>query len=195
MIRVDKFLKEQNLQGKVRMVMNIHDALEFYVDNSIDPVWLAQQMRPVVSFPIKGFPNMRADFHYGPSWGQMTELEITDEPAVVEPDPVEDYKPAPAPLPLPSDEDAGPLTVVIEMTELPFEEEFAEFKKILRANPGEALVVLSLPDGSELPLKGTYGLTPDMSSVIQLTLGSTVTEIIFDPRMADTSSLLTGIEL
>lgn len=77
MVRVYKKLKEHGLQDKVRLTMMIHDALEFYVHESVSTEEVVKILNPCVSYSVKGLPvEIRADWHEGPTWGVMTEIKL-----------------------------------------------------------------------------------------------------------------------
>lgn len=68
-------------KGSIRLVMTVHDALEFYVHESVSTQQVIDLINPAVSFPIPGhpeFPEIRADWHEGYRWGSVVEIQ-TDE--------------------------------------------------------------------------------------------------------------------
>jgi hypothetical protein len=75
MIRVNKAIKKAGLQDKVRLVMTIHDALEFYVHKSVTTQEVIDLVNPEVSFRVKGLPEIRADWHEGNRWGSVVEIK------------------------------------------------------------------------------------------------------------------------
>lgn len=79
MIRAVKRIKEDGLDDKVKLVMNIHDALYFYVDKSIDPYYLSSILRPCVEIQIPGFPRFISEWHYGIDCSEESSIEIPDE--------------------------------------------------------------------------------------------------------------------
>lgn len=79
MVRADKALAKAGLKDKVHMVMNIHDALEFSVHKSVNPQQVAEVLAPAVTFPIPGWPRIKADWHVGLKWGEMMDLEWSDD--------------------------------------------------------------------------------------------------------------------
>lgn len=77
MVRVYKELKKRGLQDKIRLTMTIHDALEFYVHDSISTQEVVSILNKCVSYPVQGLPvQIRADWHAGPTWGVMTEIKL-----------------------------------------------------------------------------------------------------------------------
>jgi len=78
MIRAHKAIAKAGLADKIKMVVTFHDALEFYVDSSVSTQELIDLIGPAVSFPIPGFPEIRADWHEGYQWGSIAEISLTD---------------------------------------------------------------------------------------------------------------------
>jgi DNA polymerase I-like protein with 3'-5' exonuclease and polymerase domains len=78
MVRAQKAIKAAGLQDKIKLVMTIHDALEFYVHESVSTQEVIDLLNPMVSFPVKGFPEIVAEWHEGQRWGEVLEIK-TDE--------------------------------------------------------------------------------------------------------------------
>ena len=76
MVRADKAIHKAGMQDKIRMIMTIHDALEFYVHDSVSSQEVIDIVQPAVSFPIHGFPEIRADWHEGLKWGSVIEIKL-----------------------------------------------------------------------------------------------------------------------
>ncbi len=76
MNRVRKAIRKAGLTDKIRLVMTVHDALEFYVHKSVDTQTVIDLISPCVAFPFKGLPEIRADWHEGTRWGLVVELEL-----------------------------------------------------------------------------------------------------------------------
>jgi DNA polymerase I-like protein with 3'-5' exonuclease and polymerase domains len=79
MIRVNKAIKKAGLQDKIRLVMTIHDALEFYVHKSVSTQEVIDLVNPEVSFRVKGLPEIRADWHEGNRWGSVVDLVLDED--------------------------------------------------------------------------------------------------------------------
>ena len=79
MIRAQRALKKAGLDRKVILFMTIHDALEFYVHESVDTQTVIDILNPAVVLNIPGFPEIRADWHEGVKWGSVVEIELDDE--------------------------------------------------------------------------------------------------------------------
>lgn len=75
MVRAQRKIKEMGWEGKVILVMTIHDALEFYVHNSISTQEVIDALNPMVSFPVPGFPEILAEWHEGLRWGEVLEIK------------------------------------------------------------------------------------------------------------------------
>jgi DNA polymerase I-like protein with 3'-5' exonuclease and polymerase domains len=83
MVRAHKAIRKAGLQHQVKMVMNIHDALEFYVDMDVDPVDVIRVLEPAVTgVKVPGWPPMVADWHLGKSWGSVVDVFV-DEAGVL----------------------------------------------------------------------------------------------------------------
>ncbi len=76
MVRAVRRLKAAGLADQVKMVMNVHDALEFYVHRSVNPEDVIAVLQPAVIFPVHGWPAMQADWHIGRRWGSPVEVTV-----------------------------------------------------------------------------------------------------------------------
>jgi hypothetical protein len=83
MIRTQKAIKEAGLQDKIRLVMTIHDALEFYVHESVSTQTVIDLINPMVSFPVQGLPEILAEWHEGRRWGEVVEIQLDGEKQIV----------------------------------------------------------------------------------------------------------------
>lgn len=80
MVRCYKALKKAGLWDKVRLTMTIHDALEFFVHDSVDTQTVIDIVNPAVSYNAPGLPvEIRADWHEGPTWGMLSEIKLDSE--------------------------------------------------------------------------------------------------------------------
>jgi DNA polymerase I-like protein with 3'-5' exonuclease and polymerase domains len=84
MVRVSKAIKkaeEDGLipKGGIRLVMTIHDALEFYVHESISSQTVIDLLHPCVSFPVAGLPEILAEWHEGYRWGTVFEINMDSQ--------------------------------------------------------------------------------------------------------------------
>jgi hypothetical protein len=81
MINADKAIREAGLEDKIQLVIMIHDALEFFVHDSIDTQTVIDLLGDAVSYPIEGhenFPEISSDWHEGPSLGSLVEIELDE---------------------------------------------------------------------------------------------------------------------
>jgi DNA polymerase I-like protein with 3'-5' exonuclease and polymerase domains len=76
MLRADKALKKAGLDRTVRLFLNVHDSLEFYVRKDVPPGEVIRVLQPAVVFPVEGWPSMVADWHAGMRMGSLKELEV-----------------------------------------------------------------------------------------------------------------------
>jgi hypothetical protein len=209
-------------------------------------------MRPVVSFPLPNFPEMRADFHHGPSWGELEEITpdaapSPEIPVATAPEPVAEavkqcYCTSPSwdsarmcvcggyvpgnhivfskspsigvlGIPKstkPDDEISTPyneslpqmvqrmvetdsFTVVVEVADLPFEDEFEKFISYLKSKPGNNSVLLKLTNGELLADLGMSAIDPSSQAAVSMILGSA--RVKYDRSNADTSGVLSGLSL
>lgn len=63
--------------GGIRLVMSVHDALEFYVMDEVSTQTVIDLLDPMVAFdhPILGGVPIRADWHEGTRWGHVVEVK------------------------------------------------------------------------------------------------------------------------
>lgn len=87
MVRAQRAINQAGLTDDIRMCMNIHDALEFYVRRTISPQRVIDILASTefssdghapVLFPVAGWPAMQADWHMGLRWGHMVDI-LVDE--------------------------------------------------------------------------------------------------------------------
>jgi DNA polymerase I-like protein with 3'-5' exonuclease and polymerase domains len=75
-IRADKALRKAGLRDKVRLFLNVHDSLDFYVRKDVPPGEAIRVLQPAVVFPVDGWPEVVADWHAGLRMGSLAELEV-----------------------------------------------------------------------------------------------------------------------
>jgi DNA polymerase-1 len=211
MVQAIRAIREAGLGDKVRLVMNVHDALEFYVHKSHKPQDVIKLLEPAVIFPVTGWPAMKADWHIAKRWGSPVEIianpdgtytakgekqyeltpsvEVDDEGEVIEV------------LPDVSDEalreavrpqfDAG-RQVVLKLGRMPEIPDWRAFVARLKELPGFNTVTVLTPDGT-ITIPFSCGLRPDH-------LGK-VNTLLRDPGMTieyaiDTvDELISGLQL
>lgn len=79
MVRARKALRDAGLHDRVHLVMNVHDALEYYVHRSVLPQQVIAALSPAVIIDVPGWPKMQADWHLGKRWGSLQEIQITSD--------------------------------------------------------------------------------------------------------------------
>lgn len=76
MCRAHQAIEDAGLADKVHLVMNVHDALEWYVHKSVTPQRVISLLNPAVIFDVPGWPAMQADWHMAKRWGSPWEVEV-----------------------------------------------------------------------------------------------------------------------
>jgi DNA polymerase I-like protein with 3'-5' exonuclease and polymerase domains len=182
MVRAVKALEKAGLSDRVRLIMNVHDALEFEVRRDVAPADVIAVLHPAVIVPINGpgvaWPTLVADWHIGESWGGKKEIEVLDDGSVrvkqkkkrpappPEPAPAEVVPDLPSPLPA-----AGPPRKVIVLAKsAPSRDQAAQLATYLRQLPGANTVELHVPD-AVVPVGFPCGLTPGHEARVSLILG------------------------
>lgn len=196
MVRARKVIQQNGWEDKVRLFMNVHDALEFYVHRSLNPVDVIRALQPAVIFPVPSWPSMKADWHIGKRWGSVKEIEITNDGTIKiangpvlgsmvveeqiltytsnheEDKPVEVENAPEEQILTYTSIEAKKLLVVID--HMPTKEQFSRFLQLVEKVQGDSVIELKTPVGS-LPLKVTTGLLPDKhANAINIVLGGAV---------------------
>jgi DNA polymerase-1 len=88
MVRVSKAIKKAEEDGTIpkggiRLVMTIHDALEFYVHESVESQTVIDLLHPCVSFPFPGLPEILAEWHEGYRWGTVFEINMDEDKKIL----------------------------------------------------------------------------------------------------------------
>jgi DNA polymerase-1 len=188
MVRIYKALKEADLLDRVHLVMNIHDALEFYVEDSLSPSDVISVIQDAAVFEVPGLPKILAEWHVGPSWGSVQDIIVGDDGSVEEAQfeegsPEFDLDESLAqvgPLELPESESSGPplpvqsvpVTLVVTIPSMPTLFQFQTFLDFLEKAPGSNKIKLVTPEG-ELDLSDVHstGVTLDQSDELSRILG------------------------
>lgn len=80
MVRADQIIRnDPELNGKVILVMNIHDALEFYVHESVPAEKVIAALTPAIVFPVKGWPKIEAEWHIWTQFGHQEEVWVAQD--------------------------------------------------------------------------------------------------------------------
>lgn len=87
MIRAQRALDKSGLADRVRLIMNIHDALEFEARADVPPIEVIRVLQPAVVYPVTGpgepWPEMVAEWHLGSSWGSVKDIHTEGDRIVV----------------------------------------------------------------------------------------------------------------
>jgi DNA polymerase I-like protein with 3'-5' exonuclease and polymerase domains len=75
-VRADKALKAAGLARKVRMFLDVHDSLDFYVRKDVPPGEVIRVLQTAVVFPVEAWPAVVTDWHAGVRMGSLAELEV-----------------------------------------------------------------------------------------------------------------------
>ncbi len=187
MVRAVRALRNAGLHDRVHLVMNVHDALEFYVHRSVAPEQVIEVLQPAVIFPVPGWPTMKADWHVGRRWGSPIELNVdADGQIIVDAGREADLKPG-----IEVDDDTGEeveimpdldttdlrstldgegRTVVVTIDAMPSDDGFMRFLHLARTTPGRNRLILVTPEGDvELPVRTGLGFSD--TAQISLLLG------------------------
>lgn len=80
MVRANNIIQnDPYLKDKVILVMNIHDALEFYVHESVAPEYVISKLHDAVVFPVQGWPRIEAEWHMWTHFGQQEEVWVAED--------------------------------------------------------------------------------------------------------------------
>src|SRR3954468_677501 len=82
MVRARKAIHKMGWQNKVKLFMNVHDALEYYVHRSLNPADVIAVLQEAVIFDVPGWPAMKADWHLGKRWGSVKEIELLEDGSI-----------------------------------------------------------------------------------------------------------------
>ncbi len=210
MVRAVKAIADNNLSDKIHLVMNIHDALEFYVHRSIDPSVVVKILAPAVVFEVPGWPAMKADWHLARKWGSPTEIEVSADGTIqLGPEAPIELEPS-----VEIDEDTGeeiyalpeldldavrkvaladrPRRVVLTLTDMPTQQGFDGFTELARSTPGDNTLVVRTPEG-DFDWPQPCGITPDHLARISVLLG--VVQIHYDSADIDPHAVTAGLRL
>lgn len=184
MLRCKKALEAKGWwMTKVRMINNLHDALTFEADNSINPIELRELLQECVVWEIPTFPKIVADWELGQKWGSSVKWKaheavefdgenwkVLKEEKPVDPEPQIPEKEEGV-EPVPDEQMPGEPDMIVELAEMPDSDSFGSFIALLKEHPGSTLITLKTPQGSVDLEKYRTDLTVSDQGVISLTLG------------------------
>lgn len=193
MVRAQKAIRKNGWKGLVKLFMNVHDALEFYVHRSLNPADVLNVLQQAVIFPVPGWPSLVADWHIGKRWGSVKEIKLLEGGAIqVEDGPkitpgmaveveqvdssehvAEEGAPV-GTLYLPTlGSEPESRHILIELDHMPTERQYLNFMRVLEKLGGSNTVELVTPEGS-LEIEETTRIDPDDPkhvNVVSLVLG------------------------
>lgn len=82
MARAQKALRDAGLDDRVLLVMDVHDALEWYARKDTDPAEIIRVLQPAVVWDVDGWPPMKAEWHMGERLGSLIKLQLQDDGSV-----------------------------------------------------------------------------------------------------------------
>jgi hypothetical protein len=196
MVRARKAIKAMGWDDKVRLFMNVHDALEYYVHRSLNPADVIKVLQPAVIFPVPGWPMMKADWHIGKRWGSVKELQVSADGTIqvdggpeVAPSPgtdtylhlesedvsvsevVEEQAPISRDRYLPTLQPESETAIIVAINHMPTELQYSNFVKLLQKLSGARKVLLQTPEG-DIEMDQTTRLDPEKHrDIVSLALG------------------------
>jgi DNA polymerase-1 len=218
MVRARKAIIKAGWQSKVRLFMNVHDALEFYVHRSLNPADVIAVLQPAVIFEVPGWPMMKADWHVGKRWGSVKEIDLnSDGSIVIEGGPIlhprERYLPTlqtdlvveekeEEPIPQAkiltytststSTSEEETKTLVIEVAHMPTETQFNNLLRLLDRVPGSTPLELKTPEGTVA--LNTCGLDVQKhQNIVSMAMGGAQFYVKQDTSLLDLAELASDI--
>lgn len=200
MIRAVRALRKAGLAGKVKLIMNIHDALEFAVRKDVKPAEVIAVLTPAVIFDVKGWLPMVMEWHMGTTWGGVKDLELGSDGSVHLKGRVPEHLVLPAAPPEPvlvpvAAEPAAPgpaRTVIITAADVPGTADAQRLKALLASVPGPNTVLLRVP-GGDVRIGGTSGLAPEDEARVATILPGAL--VCYDLDSVDRELLVKGLRL
>jgi DNA polymerase I-like protein with 3'-5' exonuclease and polymerase domains len=175
MVRARRALEKAGMADRVRLIMNIHDALEYEVRDDLAPADVIAVLQPAVVFPVTGpgvaWPTLVMDWHVGVSWGQKKEIEVLADGSVrVKKE--EKKKPASPSVSPPVTSPEPARDVIVLAGAVPTRDQVQAFGRYLKSLPGGNSVELQLPTGEHVPVGFRCGLTPEHEAQVSGILGA-----------------------
>jgi len=83
MARAQRALRDAGLDDRVLLVMDVHDALEWYARKDVDPAEIIAALQPAVVWDVPGWPPMKAEWHIGDRLGSLAKLDVLEDGTLV----------------------------------------------------------------------------------------------------------------
>lgn len=217
MVRAVRALERAGLADKVRLIMNVHDALEFEVARDVPPALVIAVLQPAVVYPVTGpgvpWPEMVAEWHMGLSWGSVKDIHVCGGEVVLgkeddcercvaaraaqfeqesAPEPEPEPEPAREPEPVPAPPDGTGRRVIVTARHMPTVDQVAWLAKYLKSLPGNNSVELHVPDAVHKVGFGC-GLTPAHEAQVSVILAGAA--VHYDLDSVDAAELAAGLNL
>lgn len=204
MVRAVKALRRAGMADRVRLIMNVHDALEFEVRRDLAPADVIAVLQPAVIVPIDGpgvpWPTLVADWHIGDSWGGKKEVEVLPDGSVrlkakkrkPAPRPEPEAAPAQAAPQVPEVPAGPPRKVIVVVKNALSREQGERLAAYMRSLPGRNTVEVHLPEGP-LAVGFECGLSPGHEAHVSVIVGGA--SVHYDLDSADADALAEGLDL
>lgn len=217
MVRAHMALRNAGLLDRVHLVMNIHDALEFYVDENLTPQQVIDVLQPAVIFPVAGWPVMHADWHIARSWGSPVDITIEPDGTLsTKAGRLDDLRPlievdedtgdeievmpevdreqlvavATPSAPVPSTFEAPPATTTIAIEQMPDAAQWDEFLDYVDQWPGTYRLILRTPEG-DLEISAASNVSAEHSVALSRFFDSV--HVTFEESYTDATALGDGL--
>ena len=165
MVRAQRAIDKAGLSDKIKIVMTVHDALEMYVHKSVTTQQVIDLISSMTSFPVDGFPEIKADWHEGETLGTLIEVNLDENKQITSYaidgdawkgytwetyEEAKHYRHHPEELKKEKVEEAREShTVILTMTSMPTKAQWAKFIDLVRSPDGKDSLVLNTPQGSK----------------------------------------------
>lgn len=83
MARAQRALRDAGLDDRVLLVMDVHDALEWYARKDVPPEDIIAVLQAAVVWEVPGWPPMKAEWHVGERLGSLVKLNVLDDGTIV----------------------------------------------------------------------------------------------------------------
>lgn len=201
MVRADDALAKAGLKDRVHLVMNIHDALEFYVHESLTPQEVISVLRPAVEFEVPKLPKIVADWHIGTKWGSVAELstdlseleETSIQPDARQDDPAPPVPSAPEESPTAKSFDLAPAspTVIVQVEQMPTALQYQRWLDLVASRPGDNMLILRTPEGDIVHEGEGSSLGIHNKADIGMIFGKV--QVVLDEKTVDLDAMAEGL--